>query len=286
MAHSSYSTRRRLGPYLLVLPPFVLFAVLFIGPMLRAMYLSLRTNEQTYGLEWYARSLKPTFVEDLLFTLGLGVATAIICLLVSLPIAFLLRRPFRGKRILNLLILFPLVVPGILAGYVVWLSLLRSGPIFSLLVGTLGLLPEAPMLTNDWKGLLIAMVWKNFPVATLTVSAALEGLDPSMGEAARDLGAGLWRRLREILLPMLMPGLLSGFVLVFIFSTIQFDITLIMGTGRRISTIPMDIFRETVLTQKYEFASALGIVLTLATLLLLGVVTAGIRGIYREAITG
>jgi putative spermidine/putrescine transport system permease protein len=277
---------RRLRPYLLILPAVLLFVLLFVGPMARSLLLSVQSPEQGYSLHWYTRFLGSSYIQDLLFTLAIGIATAIICLIVSLPIAFLLRRPFRGKTLISLFILFPLVVPHIIAGYALWLTLARSGPVFALLVDRLGLLPQAPMLVNDWKGLLIALVWKFFPITTLTVSSALESLDPAIEEAARDLGAGLWRRLREIVIPLLMPGLLSGFVLVFIMAAAQFSITLVIYTGTKITTIPLDIFFETFGLRHWEYGSALGIILTLITLLLLGIITGAVRRIYREAIVG
>ena len=286
MTGFGYNAWRQLRPYLLIFPAILLFLALFIGPVMRALLLSVQTDEPGYNLHWYSRFLGSAYVGDLLFTLAIGAATAAICVIISLPIAFLLRRPFRGKPIVSLIILFPLVVPHIITGYSMWLSLLRNGPVFGLLVGRLGLLPEAPILVNAWTGLLIATVWKHFPITTLTLSAALNSLDPAIEEAARDLGANLWRRLREIIIPLLMPGLISGFVLVFVLTVTQFSITLIVYGGTIPGTIPMGIYYEVIHLLNWNYGSALGIILTLITLLLVVPVNRVVRRINNEAISG
>ena len=275
-----------LRPYLLLMPAVLLIALLFVVPLGRSVELSFETGAGTFGLDWYARFWHSAYLGDLVFTLAIGLATALATSLLALPLAFLLRHPFRGRAAVNLVILVPLVVPHIIAGYALWLTMARSGPIFALLVDRLGLLPTAPQLAGHWSGILIALVWKFFPVATLTIASAMERIDPALEEAARDLGAGALRRLTEIVLPLLMPGLLSGAVLVFIMATAQFSITLVVYSGTQLSTIPLGIYYETFGMNHWAYGSALGVVLTVVTLVFLGITTQTVRRVYREAIAG
>jgi ABC-type spermidine/putrescine transport system permease subunit I len=266
------------------MPAVLVMAVLFILPMENALSLSLRGSDGDTSLEWYQRFIGSAYVEDLAFTLAVGFGTALICVVLAIPLAFMLTRRFRGRTLLYVIVLIPLVVPHIIAAYAIWLALARRGPIFALLVDHLGVLDSAPMIVNEWTGLVIALVWKFLPVTTLTVAAALENLDDALVDAARDLGAHGWRRLTEIILPLLTPGLLAGFALVFILATAQFTITLILYTGTKITTIPLGIYFETIGFNRWEYGSALGIILTVVTLTSLGVITQLVRRAYRATV--
>ncbi len=275
---------RATRPYLLLLPAVVVLLAFFILPMENAFSLSIRGTDNTTSLEWYTRFSESAYVEDLFFTLGIGFGTALICVVLALPLAFLLARPFFGRTVLYVIILIPLVVPHIIAAYAIWLALARRGPVFAFLVDHLGVLERAPLLVTDWTGLVIALVWKFLPITTLTIAASLENLDRALIEAARDMGARSWRRLLEIVLPLLTPGILAGFALVFILATAQFTITMIVYTGTKVTTIPLGIYFETIGFDRWEYGSALGIILTLVTLTSLGVITTLVRRMYHATV--
>jgi ABC-type spermidine/putrescine transport system permease subunit I len=275
---------RRLLPFLVMAPGVTLMGLLFLGPLLQAAQLSV-SSSQGLTLARYVRFLRTGYSWDLLFTLGVSLAAALLCAVLSLPIAFAMVRKFRGKWLATTVILLPVVVPHIIGAYALWLSMLRNGPIFALL-SRLNLLTDAPDLVNDWKGLLIALVWKFFPVTSLATTATLANLDPDLVEAARDIGAGWLRRMQEIVLPLLMPGLLSGTVLVFVMATAQFSITLVVYTATKTTTIPLGIYHQTFGLNDWEFGSTLGIVLTAVTLIMSAALTVVIRRTYREAMNG
>ncbi len=121
--------------------------------------------------------------------------------------------------------------------------------------------------------LVAALVWELLPVATLTLSAALEGLDPAQEEAAQDVGAGRWTRFVAITAPQLVPAMVAGGALTFIMAAAQFSITLVVYSGKTPTTIPMGIYYEAYGLGRWEIASALGLVLTEATLAVLATVT-------------
>ncbi|MEL6245903.1 MAG: ABC transporter permease [Pseudomonadota bacterium] len=273
----------RLTPYFLLLPALVVFGGIFVTPVVRAFMDSLAGRDGALGIDQYRRMFETAYGGDLLFTLAIGFGAASLSVLISIPIALVLRRPFQGRTLLYALVLFPLVVPHIIAAYGLWLSMGRGGPVFNLIT-TIGLLDRAPMLSREPTGLLIALVWKHFPITTLTIAAALESIDPALEEAGRDLGAGPMRRLAEIVLPLAIPGLLAGFVLVFILSASGFSIPLIVYSGKQIQPLPLGIYYEALAKDDWAFASALGVALTTASLVLLGILTTAIRRIYRESL--
>jgi ABC-type spermidine/putrescine transport system permease subunit II len=262
---------KSLTPYLLLLPTLTLSGLFFVGPLIQSLITSFTDKNGAFSLENYQYFFNSRgYLNDLWFTLAIGLATVITCTLISLPLALLLRRNFWGKSILWVLALAPLVTPHIIAAYALRLTLSPTSPL-------LFWLPNGVSLVNAWTGLVIALTWKFFPVMLLALTAALQGLPPNYEEAARDLGGGFWRRLYSVLLPLIAPGWLAGATLVFVLAGSQFTITLIMYGGQKLTTIPLDVYFETFTSRNPGLASALGLVLMLITLVLVGISTLWVR---------
>lgn len=261
----------------LVGPAAALLGALFVAPLWRALQVSLTSSAGAATPVVYGQIARsPGLWADLGFTLGTAFLTLIPATVIALPVALVLRRRFRGRWLLRIAVVFPLVVPHLIAAYGLRLALSPSGPIF----GALAVLPalgDPPQVVNHWTGLILALTWKFFPVMALTLSAALETIPPSLEEAARDLGAGPWRRLMEILLPLLVPALVSGSALIFIMASAQFSITLVIYGNPALTTIPMDIYTEAFGLSRWDVASALGIILTAASLGMLALGLAAVR---------
>ena len=127
-------------------------------------------------------------------------------MLASIPIAYFMRGPFRGKRLLTAI----LVVPVTLGTVLVAEGLLRYlGPRgwFNRTLLELGILDEPLRLVHNYWGVLFSLIITGFPFAFLLILSYMSGIDPTLERAAATLGAGPWQRFRRILLPLLAPGL-------------------------------------------------------------------------------
>jgi multiple sugar transport system permease protein len=262
----------------LITPALLILLALFVAPIGRAIGLSLQEDAGTTGLEWYERFFSsPSYLTDLWFTMWTAAIAVAGSVVLALPVALVLRAGGRFRGVLYVLVLVPLLVPHLIAAYALRLTFSGSGPLFALLVDHLHVLPAAPRLVNEAPGLVLALIWKFFPVMTLTLLSGLESLPDSLQEAARDLSAGWWRRLREVTIPPLTPALLAGGILVFVLAASQFSMTLVMYGGAKVTTIPLDIYFLTFGQRQQPYGSALGIVFTVVTLGLLAVVTMVVR---------
>ncbi|WP_333834965.1 ABC transporter permease [Rubrimonas sp.] len=260
-------------------PALALFAVLFLLPMGTAVELAAVSNGAP-TFDRFAQSLSGAYLADLWFTLATAAAAALLCVGAGLAVAALLHAlPIRLRRLGEMLVLVPLIVPHIVAAYAIWLTLLPGGPL-SAALAHVGLPGALSGFSGGAFALVIALSWKFLPVATLTIAAALEGLDRSLVEAAQDAGAGPWRRFAAITAPQLYPAMISGGALVFIMAAAQFSITLVVYAGKSPTTIPMGIYYEAFGLGRWDLASALGLVLTVATL---GVLAITIRLTRRRA---
>jgi putative spermidine/putrescine transport system permease protein len=185
-----------------------------------------------YTLAWYGRAWQnPAFANGFLFSLQIGVLAAVIG--VALGVAASLgisRHRFTGSRSVNTLLLTPLLVPGIVAGIAIYLFYLRAENILDQdIVGTFG-------------GLVIAHVCLTIPWTVRLVSAGMAGLDPSIEEAARNLGASGRVAFLRITLPMLRPSIVAAALFSFIVSFENLELSLsLVGPGH--TTLPIAVMQ-------------------------------------------
>jgi iron(III) transport system permease protein len=162
----------------------------------------------------------PNYTIILANSVNLGLAVTLFTTLLSLPLALLLvRYNFRGKGLLNGLILIPMVLPPFVGAIGMRQLLARFGSV-NLLLLELGVINE-PI---DWLGggsfwgVVILEVLHLYPIMYLNLAAALANVDPSLEEAARNMGANSFRLFRTVTFPLMLPGYFAGAIIVFIWA--------------------------------------------------------------------
>jgi spermidine/putrescine transport system permease protein len=230
--------RRRPAPHFLsYLATAAVFALLY-APLAAVVVYSFDPD-----LRWYERLVHDETLADVLVrSLLVASVTSVLASLVGTAAAIALERArFRGKRLLNLLTLIPLVMPELVLGLasVVWFVTLRL---------TLGL----------WS-VILAHVTFTVSYVVLTVRARLADFDVTLEEAAKDLGATSWQTFRLVTLPLLFPGILGGAMMAF---TLSFDDFLIsyFTAGVNTDTLPMKLYsmiRFGVNREMYALSSVL-----------------------------
>lgn len=176
--------------------------------------------------------------------IGLSAKVAFVAMLIltipAIAVAWLLaRRSFPGKTLVDALVHLPLVLPPVVTGYVLLVILGRRGIIGNWLYETWGI-----SIAFTWKGAAIAAAVMAFPLMVRSVRLAMEMSDPRLEIVARSLGAGPWRVLLTVTLPLALPGIISGWVLAFARSLGEFGATMtlagnIPGESR---TLPVAIY--------------------------------------------
>lgn len=194
---------------------------------------------------------------------------AVIC---SLPFGILMawilvRCRFPGKALLDSLIHLPLVLPPVVVGYLLLISLGRRGTIGEKLYDWFGF-----SFAFSWRGAALASAVIAFPLMVRAIRLALEAVDNRLEQAARTLGAGRWRVFFTITLPLTLPGVIVGTVLAFARSLGEFGatITFVSNIPGETRTLPLAMF-TLIETPGAEGAAArlcvIAIVLALASLL-------------------
>ncbi len=185
-----------------------------------------------YTLSWYLKAVtQPAFVNGFLTSLQVATLAAVVGVGLGVMAALgIIRFRFRGNKPVNTLLLSPLLIPGIVAGVAIYLAYLRLENFLDMdIVGTYG-------------GLVIAHVCLTIPWTVRLVSASMEGLDPSIEEAARNLGASSVVAFVRITLPMLRPAIVAACLFSFIVSFENLELSLsLVGPGR--TTLPIAIMQ-------------------------------------------
>ena len=249
---------------LLLTPALVSFFGLFFYPMVLTLILSFRPEGEILGwtLENYSRFLSDPdgrWVIVLTFILALG-STALSVFL-SVPLALILREKVRGHRFHRLMVLIPLVVPGLIGALGL---LLFWGPRgwFNLFLMQFVPLVNRPLAVNyTLHGLIMFYVWLYFPYTCITTLSSLESLDRSIEEAGELSGATRWQVLRYIVLPLITPGILAGSVLTFMAAFGAFSVPLIAGGNYR--PLAVEIYKEIAvpIPARWSAASAIAVVM-------------------------
>ena len=247
------------------MPALLLLCVFFVVPVLRLVGLSFEA-EGTF--DHYARIAdRPVYMQVIQRTFLTSAATALLCAIIGYPVAYrLVHSSNRTRLVLLALILIPFWTNILVLCYGWLIVLSPQGTINSLLMG-LGVVGSPVPLSGNIVGVLIGMVQTMLPYMVLPVAANMARVDERVLQAARSLGAPPLQVFLRAYLPMTLPGVIAGGLLVFILSIGFFVIPPILGGTRDIfvaQLIEMNINR----VLNWGFAAALSAVVLLATLIL------------------
>ena len=281
MAHNGDALRRRekRRSFLFTLPMALFAALLVALPLIYVLGTSLVQGGQdfslgaTFTLENYRRILRTDYLLVFLNSLQLALYTTLISLLVGYPFAYCMARAGRKWRfILMMLVIIPFWTSALVRIYG-WKILLQGNGLVNTVLKRLGLIEQSVKFLGSYGSVLLAMVYCMISFMILPCHSAVDKMDFTLVEAARDLGAPPWRAFLTVTLPLTMPGILAGCVLVFVPSVGIFYLSDIMGGGLMLIG---NLIRDQLLkVRDWNFGSALSMVLVL--------ITAGIYAVYRKS---
>ena len=190
----------------------------------------------------------------------------------SISGVFLARQRFFGRSALVALLTFPLAFPGVVVGFLVILLAGRQGVFAALGMGLMG---ERWVFAYSLAGLFLGYLYFSIPRVILTVMAASESLDASLEEAARSLGASHWRVTWDVIVPGLMPALVSCGAICFATSMGAFGTAFTLGT--QLNVTPVAIYNVFTNYANFSVAAALSVILGALTWAVLLVVRKWVR---------
>lgn len=265
---------------LLLKLPLYLWTVLFVLAALGYVIgLSLQSRGELIGVsgQWtldnYARLREPQYFQVLVNSLRLAALTTLLCALIGYPFGYLMARLKPASRsIVTLLLVVPFWTNSLIRIYGWRILLIGNGPINTLLMH-LGWIQQPLKLLNTEGAVFLGMVYALVPFMILPSSTAVEKLDYSVVEAARDLGASPLHAFFTVTVPLTLPGLMAGCVLVFIPSTGLFFLNDLLGGSK--TMLAGNLIQSLMKSRDLPMASTLSVLMLAVT----GVVIA----LYRKA---
>jgi putative spermidine/putrescine transport system permease protein len=247
-----------------LLPLLLFLAVFFFYPVMRMLLVSFTQHPSPYHELWATSYYRHVFAVT--FRISLWVTVA--CLLLGYPVAYTLAvSPPRQANLLLIGVVTPFWI-SLLARNFTWLVLLQRGGAVNQLLIALHVVRAPVPLVYNWLGMYIGMVFALLPIMILSLYAVMRGFDPTLMRAARNLGANDWQAFRRVFLPLSLPGVAAGCLMMFVIG-LGFYITPALLGGGTVTPVSMVIEALIHLAGDWGLASALAFVLIVATVLVL-----------------
>jgi len=289
MSQSGPSMARKATPWWLTGPALLLFTLLLLVPLALTAVLSFNVYDPATGpkageftLEHYRLVFGDSYYYGIFWrTFWISAVVALICVVVGTAEAYVLSRmgnPWRS--ILLLVVLAPLLVSVVVRAFG-WSMLLGPEGLVNGLLQALGLGPVKLLYTET--AIVIALVHVMLPFMVIPVWTSLQKLDPGVQNAALSLRASPFTTLRRIVLPQVMPGILSGSLIVFGLSASSFAIPGLLG-GRRLKMVATVVYDEYLHELNWPLGAAVALILLVANLLVMLSYNRLVEGRYKKSL--
>lgn len=246
--------------------PYIIWSSIFVVvPMFLVLFLSFtESGEMVFTFSNYKRFFEPVYFKILIRSIKLAFQATVLCLLIGYPLAMILSELSERKR--NLLVplfILPMWMNFLLRTYA-WLAILGKNGFINKLLAAIGI-QKLSMLYTDG-AVLLGMVYNFLPFMVLPIYTVLIKMDKSIMEAAKDLGASSKKVFTKIILPLSMPGVMSGITMVFMPSVTTFIISRLLGGGQYMLVGNL-IEQQFLVTDDWNFGSAISIIMIVVILI-------------------
>jgi len=267
---------RKLVNYLYVMPAVIWLILLLAAPLGVIIYYSFLTpdlvtggviNEFTFD-NYEATLARGMYGLIFLKTLGLATATTVICLLLGYPLAYwIVKYAGRWKTLTVFMVITPSFTTYLIRLYAIRTIFQSQGIINSVLLN-LGLISSPLQILYTPGAVMAGLVYSWMPLMILPLYAALDGLDPSVLEAAEDLGASGLQKLRTVILPLIKGGIVAGIIFTFVPSLGAWLVPLMLG-GAKVMMAGNLVQLHFLAAGNIPMGSAVAVVLTAMIVLIL-----------------
>ena len=252
--------------------PFLIWAFVFIiVPIILIVYYSLTVESGgVTAFSWanYTRAFEPTYLMVMWRSILLALISTAVCVLAGYPIAYIMAsKEYTAKGFLLFLFLVPMWMNFLLRTYA-WIAILENNGIINTALKALGL-PAFKLLYMD-QAVVLGMVYNFLPFMILPIYTVLKKLDQNLIEAAQDLGADNRKVFLRLVLPLSMPGVISGVTMVFMPAVTTFIISSLLGGGQYM-LIGNLIEQQFLRVGDWSFGSAISVILMVIILITMAV---------------
>ncbi|MDX7952555.1 ABC transporter permease [Lichenihabitans sp. Uapishka_5] len=259
------------GPRLwwLVLPMIVLFVAFFLVPVASLFAISLdhpaagvvRLHGDFDTANFVRIFTREIYTSSILRSISIAAVVSVACLVLGYPLAFVIAKTEHAGRntLLMILVLASMQLDTVIRLYGLMVLMGDNGLINSTLRSWGVIREPLPLMYNAF-GVVVGLVQVTLPFMVLSLIGIIQAVHPSYEEAARSLGATRWAAFRHVALPLSMPGILAGTLLVFSLSVSSYVVPALMG-GWKVQVLPIHVFQQISEMGKWQFGAAIATVL-------------------------
>jgi putative spermidine/putrescine transport system permease protein len=277
------------GRLLLLLgPALVVVLALFVYPFLYGVGVSLTPAQGREGIfSSYAAFFGDARERASIWnTLRIAIPVTIINILVAVPLAYRMRRPLKGQRLISALFVVPMTLGVVLIAQGM-LTFFGPAGWFNKTLMAVGLIEEPLRLVHNYVGVLISLFIAEFPVVFLLLLGYASGIDPNLERAGRMLGAGAWQRFYRITLPLMMPGIAIAAALSFVATFAVFPSAVLVGQpAGSTRVIALAAWQAAYERFDYSMGSAIAKTMAAKELIVVAAILFGRSRLYRGPSTG
>ena len=252
--------------------PYIVWSALFIIiPLIIVLFFSLTISDADgykFSFENFTRLLKSQYGLIFFRSIKLAFLSTLLCLIVGYPVAYIISKMAPSKRnLIIMLFIVPMWMNFLLRTYA-WLPILGKNGLVNNILGHFGIGPLS-LLYNDGT-VLLGMVYNFLPFMVLPIYTVLSKMDESLIQAAEDLGANKFQIFKRIIIPLSIPGIMSGITMVFMPAVSTFVISSLLGGGKYMLLGNL-IEQEFTTIGDWNFGSAISIIMMIVILISMAV---------------
>ena len=261
-------------PLIVTVGPVSAWMILLVAIPFMYIFAISFMNKGPYGgvvigftLDNFKQVFDPLYLKVFGESLLISALTTIICILIAYPFTyFIAQKSIIKKTVFMAMVIVPFLVSSLIRLFG-WINLLRKDGIINSMLLKLGLIHEPLQLVYNTTGVMIGLVYMLLPFMILPLYSSIEKLDKSLLEACSDLGAKPFTSFLRVTLPLTMPGVFAGSILVFIPSLGYFFVTDLLG-GNKMQVIGNIIRNQFITARNWPLGAAISIFLIIITLVL------------------
>lgn len=248
--------------------PYVVWSAIFIViPLLLIVFFSFTSKVNgrfVFSFENFQRLFEPIYFTVFIRSIWLAVLSTVLCLILGYPIAYIISKlPIKRRNMLILLFILPMWMNFLLRTYA-WMAILGRDGLINTLLGYIGIGPIKMLYTDG--AILLGMVYNFLPFMVIPIYTVLIKIDKNLVNAAYDLGANKAQAFRKVILPLSIPGIISGITMVFMPAVSNFVIPNLLGGGKYMLVGNL-IEQQFTTIGNWNFGSALSIFMMILILI-------------------
>lgn len=253
--------------YVLMVPGFVLLLLFLMLPLCSILWPTIFNNG--LSLEQYISFFQDEYYLEIFYrTLKISLIATLVCTLFGVPTAYFISRcSTKWKGLLIAISIFPLLTNSVVRSFA-WINILGKNGIINNALMSLGIIEQPISMLYTEFAVLVGTIYLFLPIMIITLVGVMDNIDNDMMEAAESLGANRLTAFMKVVLPMSVPGMITGAVLVFTGSLTAYTTPQLLG-GNKALVLPTLIYQRAMALNDWTGASVIAAIMIVATLIVM-----------------